>query len=126
MTDTQKLTDDHLQKKFDDFMSKNGDKAVKWKTFMNVVQDTLAKVTDVVKPRLDVLDKEVAELGARGPNLADAYKGAWLHGVYKRGMLVTQGGSLFLALKDTDSKPATSDDWKLVVKSGKDGKDLRP
>lgn len=59
-------------------------------------------------------------------NIADIYKGVWKEGEFQRGQLVTQGGSLFLAQRDTTDKPETSDAWKLVVKRGRDGRDFRP
>jgi hypothetical protein len=55
--------------------------------------------------------------------LADAYKGVWKPGVYKRGDVVTWGGSLFIAAADTEAKPESAEDWKLAVKRGRDGKD---
>lgn len=60
--------------------------------------------------------------------IADFYKGVWAPGTHHRGSLVTWGGSLWLALKETTAKPDTkdSDDWKLVVKRGRDGKDFTP
>lgn len=59
-------------------------------------------------------------------NIADIYKGVWKEGEFQRGQLVTQGGSLFLAQRDTTDKPETSDAWKLIVKRGRDGRDFRP
>lgn len=58
------------------------------------------------------------------PTIADAYKGGWHEGAYARGDIATFGGSLFLALADTTAKPETTPDWKLVVKRGRDGRDL--
>lgn len=61
-------------------------------------------------------------------SVADFYRGVWSAGLHKRGSLVTWGGSLWLAQKDTEVKPETkdNDDWKLVVKRGRDGKDFTP
>lgn len=59
-------------------------------------------------------------------NVADIYKGIWKEGEFTRGQLVTQGGSLFLAQRDTSDKPETSDAWKLIVKRGRDGRDFKP
>ncbi len=55
--------------------------------------------------------------------LADAYKGVWKAEAYKRGNAVTWGGSLWIALRDTEVKPETNADWQLAVKRGRDGKD---
>jgi hypothetical protein len=42
---------------------------------------------------------------------------------YKAGDAVTWGGSLWIAQKDTGAKPDSSDEWRLSVKRGRDGKD---
>lgn len=56
-------------------------------------------------------------------NIADVYEGVWKEGLHKRGSLVTWGGSLWLAKADTQSKPEATDDWVLITKRGRDGKD---
>jgi len=55
--------------------------------------------------------------------LADAYKGVWKPSAYKHGDVVTWGGSIWLAKRDTDDRPESSDAWSLIVKRGRDGKD---
>jgi hypothetical protein len=42
---------------------------------------------------------------------------------YKAGDAVTWAGSLWIAKKDTSSKPDASEDWRLSVKRGRDGRD---
>jgi hypothetical protein len=42
------------------------------------------------------------------------------------GDAVSHGGSLFIAQGDTNAKPGKSDDWRLAVKRGADGRDWRP
>ena len=37
--------------------------------------------------------------------------------------MVTFAGSMWIAMRDTDSKPGTDDSWRLIVKKGRDGKD---
>lgn len=50
-------------------------------------------------------------------------RGPYRSGVaYEKGDTVTYGGSQWIALRDTKSAPP-SDDWRLCVKKGKDGKD---
>lgn len=52
------------------------------------------------------------------------YRGIWREGQFKAGDVVTLGGSLFVAKKDTATKPETPDcDWQLAAKRGKDGRD---
>jgi len=54
---------------------------------------------------------------------ADVYKGIWAAAEYERGSIVTFAGSLFVSLAKTTDKPETSENWKLIVKRGRDGKD---
>jgi hypothetical protein len=39
---------------------------------------------------------------------------------------VSHGGSSFIAQVNTSAKPGKSDDWRLAVKRGNDGRDYRP
>lgn len=56
--------------------------------------------------------------------LADAYEGIWTEGEHERGVVVTSGGSLWLCLAKTADKPGeANENWKLIVKRGRDGKD---
>ena len=53
--------------------------------------------------------------------------GVWREGTaYAAGDAVSHGGSLFIAQKGTNAKPGASDDWRLAVKRGADGRDYRP
>jgi hypothetical protein len=50
--------------------------------------------------------------------------GVWKEGTtYVPGDGVTLGGSFFIAQVDTTEKPGTSNDWRLAVKRGSDGRD---
>lgn len=51
------------------------------------------------------------------------YRGVWKEGAYQKGDSVTFGGSQFIAMRETSSKPETDDSWKLCVKRGRDGRD---
>ena len=52
--------------------------------------------------------------------------GVWKEDItYSRGDGVTLGGSFFIAQVDTAAKPGKSDDWRLAVKRGNDGRDYR-
>jgi hypothetical protein len=79
----------------------------------------------VLRERITKLEKELAEQKANPPTLADCYSGVWQPGLHKRGDAVTWNGSLFIAQRDTEAKPETSDAWRMAVKRGRDGKDLR-
>jgi Collagen triple helix repeat (20 copies) len=53
--------------------------------------------------------------------------GVWKEGItYATGDGVTLGGSFFIAQTPTIAKPGKSDDWRLAVKRGSDGRDWRP
>jgi Collagen triple helix repeat (20 copies) len=52
--------------------------------------------------------------------------GVWTERAYAAGDGVTLGGSFFIAQADTAAKPGKSDDWRLAVKRGNDGRDYRP
>ena len=53
--------------------------------------------------------------------------GVWKEGAsYTAGDGVTLGGSFFIAQTPTTAKPGKSDDWRLAVKRGSDGRDFRP
>jgi integrin beta 3 len=53
--------------------------------------------------------------------------GVWKEGAaYAAGDGVTLGGSFFIAQADTTAKPGKSDEWRLAVKRGSDGRDWRP
>ncbi len=53
------------------------------------------------------------------------YEGVWHEGSYEMGLMVTFGGNLWSATKDTEAKPGTNGDWILCVKKGRDGRDLK-
>lgn len=50
-------------------------------------------------------------------------RGVWREGEYEKGDSVTFGGSVFIAQRDTNDRPETSDSWRLAVKRGRDGRD---
>jgi len=51
--------------------------------------------------------------------------GIWKDGAYSPGDGVTAGGSFWIAQTETTAKPGKSDDWRLAVKRGTDGRDYR-
>lgn len=89
-------------------------------------QHTEAALAPLLK-RIEALERENAELRAAGTKtLADFYAGTWqptAFNPYGRGTAVTHDGSLWLARAETRAKPGTTDDWQLITKRGRDGKD---
>src|SRR5690554_5094134 len=52
--------------------------------------------------------------------------GVWDAGkAYDKGDGVTSGGNYWIAQKDTKDAPGTSKDWRMAVRKGRDGRDLR-
>jgi hypothetical protein len=54
------------------------------------------------------------------------YAGVWTERTYAAGDSVSHGGSSWIAQAETSAKPGKSDDWRLAVKRGGDGRDYRP
>jgi len=71
----------------------------------------------------------VAEFGDKAHEIKTGIpldRGVWKDsGIYVAGDSVSHGNSLFIAKTQTTSKPP-SDDWRLAVRAGRDGKDYRP
>jgi hypothetical protein len=77
------------------------------------------------REELDALIEErFADLQVR--TFADLYRGVWRGpDTYDRGAVATHDGSLWLALADTRAQPGTSEDWRMITKKGRDGRDRR-
>lgn len=60
------------------------------------------------------------------PTFDESYKDVWKEsaGEYKRGDIVTHKGSVWLAKASTMERPGAGEGWKLIVKAGRDGKDI--
>jgi hypothetical protein len=68
-----------------------------------------------------IVEARFAELQVR--TFADLYQGVFEPSkIYTRGSLATWGGSLWLSMRESSSRPGENADWKLVVKRGADGK----
>jgi hypothetical protein len=93
-----------------------------------VIFEAIISKADPLKDRLKAAKTALASArlqietleNAEQKTLADAYKGPWMHGAYRRGDLTTQAEGLWLCLKDSEEKPGTSDAWKMVTKPGRD------
>lgn len=71
-----------------------------------------------------LIEERFADLQVR--TLADSYREVWREGEsYQRGNIATWDGSPWLAVRDTETKPGTSADWKLFAKKGRDGRDAK-
>lgn len=68
---------------------------------------------------------EVKQWSFRVPAAIDA--GVWKEGAYEAGDQVTHRGSLWIALKDTDTQPDTAPaDWRMQMRKPRDGRDGKP
>ncbi len=65
--------------------------------------------------------KEVRSLKLYTPR----HEGVWRDGEYEKGLWVTFGGNVWKAVEDTKSKPGTDASWMLIVKKGRDGRDMK-
>ncbi|MDT4884579.1 hypothetical protein FQZ97_1207340 [compost metagenome] len=64
------------------------------------------------------------EKSLRIPAVID--RGVFSNGAYEKGDGTTYGGCYWIAQKDApEGVPGSSPDWRLAVKKGRDGKDLR-
>lgn len=102
--------------------------AAGWRVILRgVAQTELAPSEDLrtLSIRLTHTDGEVVEQTLRSPSLI--YREVYRDGVpYEGGDAVTFGGSLWVALRATTSKPGEgSPDWRLAVKKGRDGRDAK-
>ncbi len=57
---------------------------------------------------------------------AMVYRGVWREGEHEPGDVATWSGCAWHCQEKTTDKPGTSSAWKLMVKSGRDGKDAAP
>ncbi|MGO1075924.1 hypothetical protein [Inquilinus sp. CA228] len=77
------------------------------------------------------LRRELVELKVRVDDLAEAkaipYAGTWKSGQsYAAGTWITHDGSVWIAAENTAARPGDGPTpWRLAVKRGKDGKDVR-
>lgn len=87
----------------------------------DAVKKYVDSIADQVEDRLIALEKALSEMRTL------TYRGTWQRAeTYQKNNCLTEGGSLWIALRDNPSgKPGTSDDWMLSVKRGADGKDSR-
>lgn len=117
-----------------ELLKAHGDKYVTLRSLMGIMDSIAASIKSYndkaaapLLKRLDALERENAELKAVGAKtLADFYKGTWQPSAfdpYERGAAVTFDGSLWLARTTTRTKPGASEDWQMIVKRGRDGKD---
>lgn len=54
-------------------------------------------------------------------------RGYWREGEFEKGDIVTEGGTAYIALRTTKVKPSTEtkEDWRILARKGRDGKDGR-
>lgn len=83
--------------------------------------DGIASVEDIERRVAAAVEARFAEIQTR--TFADIYRDIFREGEnYRRGEIVTWGGSLWLAKAATRARPGTNEEWKLVVKKGADGR----
>jgi hypothetical protein len=79
-------------------------------------QATLAALRGYIDPALDDLHKRIDDVAAA---VADAmrYAGVWQDArEYRPGDVTTHSGALWIANRETHSRPGQNGDWKLIQK----------
>jgi hypothetical protein len=90
--------------------------------FVDGLHDYLGKALRPLHDRITVLEAEVE----RAKAAPFQYTGVYEPGrMYQMNQLATFNGSLWIALRTTQQKPADGDGWQLCVRAGRDGKDGR-
>lgn len=97
---------------------KDGRDALEIKDFDISLDDDMRTITLSLKR-----DEEIVQKAIKIPAIID--KGVFKDGsVYEKGDAVTYGGSLWISTKDQpEGKPGTSEDFRLAVKRGRDGRE---
>lgn len=92
--------------------------------FADFLDRMAGKIVGPMVRRIEALESESDRMReSKGVSLADVYRGSYERGAaYKRGELLTHNGNLWLAMKDNNTEPGTTDGWRLIVKKGRDGR----
>lgn len=102
-----------------------GLEAAGWAVAMNGVAEEVEEILDegrTIKRRTIYTDGRVLEREHHTALIL--FREFWRAGEYKRGDVVQlDGGIWYCRTERSDSKPGTSEDWLLMVKRGRDGRD---
>ncbi len=100
-------------------MTASKETQVWWKRVLGVVVEEVAAKLKEQNARIAALEDRIAEF---------KYRGIWQSGiVYRECNSVTDNGSLWICMaRESTQRPGNGSDWRLAVKRGKDGKDVRP
>lgn len=90
-----------------------------WMTIINAISEEVAA-------QLKAQNARIAALEARMDQFQ--YRGVWDAGtVYRQSNCVSDGGSMWICMAaQSTQRPGDGPDWRLAVKRGKDGRDVRP
>lgn len=98
--------------------------------FIDGLYEWLKEAFHPVNKRISELEQRVQAVERSIKEVREVtYKGTWKDGdVYSKGNMVTMSGCVWACMADrTIERPGNgSSDWRLAVKSGRDGKDARP
>jgi hypothetical protein len=102
--------------------------AAGWQVIMNGIDDVQTAHTDDFRSlglAVQTTDGKMFVIERSYPTMV--YRGVFADGTYSKGDVVTWGGSAWhCQVEKTEAQPGTSDDWRLMVKSGQRGKDGAP
>lgn len=92
------------------------------KAIAPVLRSYLRDELTPIRRQMTELERRVAEVETKGLEFVGTFQRA---ATYRRGQAVSFDGSLWIALRDTQSgeEPGQSKAWQLAVKRGRDGRD---
>lgn len=98
--------------------------AAGWQVVLNGIAEELEEISEdgrTIRRRTFYTDGRALEREFK--MAAMLYRGVWREGQHCSGDVVTWAGSAWHCQQDTTDKPGTSSAWRLMVKSGRDGRD---
>jgi len=90
-----------------------------WRRVLGVVVEEVAAKLKEQNARIAALEARISEF---------KYCGVWQSGMsYRECNSVTDDGSIWICMaRESTQRPGNGPDWRLAVKRGKDGRDVRP
>lgn len=109
---TQKYITSHEMEKFSEQLGKS---------LGGLIADQCLKPLRALAERIETLEQENKSLRSQVVRGGIRYKGFWKPGIYLEGDIVTEQGSAWVCLRETNERPHhTATDWNLFVRKGKD------
>ena len=92
------------------------------KSWITTMAQVIATIVERQREERVKLEQRIASLEARQKDFR--HRGTWSAALYyNENNFVTDGGSMWICKRYTQKRPGTCDDWSLVAKRGRAGKD---